>query len=228
VSRATWVLGGGVAVVLASAALVALLRGNVRAPFGVTGGQRPAALAFAEDRVVAELSGLPAFEQRFSGLPDDERRNAIDALETAGMSRLGDEALLERAALVGEMLGGLDPETCGAVVRGQATREQLSRALSSLPPAAVSAWVELAFQAARAELTSEPAPPDDPDAVHAAMLALGQRLPPVEVRRLGTALTNLRALGNPEACWAGRRIYAEVHELGAPHDRALARMLAKR
>ncbi|HBZ68631.1 MAG TPA: hypothetical protein DEP35_02320 [Deltaproteobacteria bacterium] len=177
---------------------------------------------------MAELSGLPAFEERLKGLPDDERRNAIDALEAKGMSRLGDEALLERAALVGEMLGGLDPDTCGAIVRGQASPAQFSKALASLPPSAIHAWAELAFQAARAELTGEPAPPDDPSAVKAALSALGQRLPAPEVQRLGTALTNLRILSNTEACWAGRRIYAEVHELGAPHDRALARMLVKR
>jgi len=228
VSRATWLVVGSVAVLLAAAALFALGRRDFRTPLGLAVGQHPAALALAEDRVVAELSGLPAFEERLADLPDDERRNAIDALEAKGMSRLSDEALLERAALIGEMLGSLDPDTCGAIVRGQATHDQLSKALASLPPSAISAWAELAFQAARAELTSAPAPPDDPTAVHAAMLALGQRLPAVEVRRLGTALTNLRALGNPEACWAGRRIYAEVHELGAPHDRALARMLAKR
>lgn len=227
-SRATWLPMGGVALVLAVAALFALGRMKLRTPLSLGEHERPAALALAEDRVVAELSGLPSFEERLAGLPDDERRNAIDALETKGMSRLGDEALLERAALVGEMLGGLDPETCGAIVRGQATHEQLSRALASLPPSAIQAWAELAFQAARAELTGAPVPPDDPTAVHAAMLALGQRLPPLEVRRLGAVLTNLGALGNPEACWAGRRIYAEVHDLGAPHDRALARVLAKR
>jgi hypothetical protein len=219
---------GGVSVLLAGAAFLALGRRNVTTPFVAAVGQRPAALVLAEDRVIAELSGLPAFQERLAGLPEDERRTAIDALETAGMVRLGDEALLERAALVGEMLGGLDPDTCGAIVRGQPTHEQQSRALASLPPSAVNAWAELSFQAARAELTSEPAPPDDPSAVKDAMRALSQRLPPVEAQRLGAALTNLRALGNPEACWAGRRIYAEVHDLGAPHDRALARVLAKR
>ena len=219
---------GAVSLLLLGAAWFALGRWRNRTPLVFAGEKWPAALELAEDRVVAELSGLPAFAERLAGLPDDERRNAIDALETSGMGRLSDEALLERAALVGEMLQGLDPDTCGAIVRGQATREQVSRALSSLPPSAVNAWAELAFQAARAELTSAPAPPDDPGAVRAAMLALGQRLPPDEVRQLATALTNLRALGNPEACWAGRRIYAEVHDLGAPHDRALARVLAKR
>jgi hypothetical protein len=202
------------------------VRGRISARSGL--GERPAALALAEDRVLAELSDLPGFGERLAGLPDDERRNAIDALGAKGMSRLGDEALLERAALVEEMLGGLDPETCGAIVRGQANPAQLSRALASLPPAAVNAWADLAFQATRAELLSSPAPPDDPSAVKAAMVALGQRLPPVEVKRLGAALTNLPALGNREACWAGRRIYAEVHDLGAPHDRALARVLTKR
>lgn len=227
-SRTAWLALGSVAFLLVAGVLFALGKLNARTPIGLAAGQRPAALVLAEDRVVAELSSLPAFEERLGGLPDDERRNAIDALGAKGMSRLGDEALLERAALVGEMLGGLDPDTCGAIVRGQGTPAELSRALASLPPSAINAWADLAFQAARAELTSAPAPPDDPTAVQAAMLALGQRLPAVEVRRLGSALTNLRALSNPEACWAGRRIYAEVHELGAPHDRALARVLAKR
>lgn len=227
-SRGAWLAVGSVIALLAAAALFALARMNARTSIGLAAAPRAAALALAEDRVIAELSGLPAFEERLSGLPEDERRNAIDALEAKGMSRLGDEALLERAALIGEMLGGLDPETCGAIVRGQASPAEFSKALASLPPSAISAWAELAFQAARAELTSAPAPPDDPTAVEAALGALAQRLPAPEVRRLGAALTNLKALGNPEACWAGRRIYAEVHELGAPHDRALARVLAKR
>jgi len=227
VSRGAWLSFGFVSALLAAAALFALGRTNTRSPIGLAGQPRPAALVRTEERVLAELSGLPAFQERLGGLPDDERRNAIDALGAKGMSRLGDEALLERAALIVEMLGSLDPDTCGAIVRGQATPAQFAQALGSLSPAATNAWAELAFQAVRAELTRTPAPPDDPTAVKAALLALGQRLPGLEGRRLGAALTNLRALGNPEACWAGRRIYGQVHELGAPHDRALARVLAK-
>ncbi|HYB13782.1 MAG TPA: hypothetical protein VEG67_09925 [Myxococcota bacterium] len=227
-SRTAWLGVGSVVVLLTLAALLALGTRKAKTSVGLGTGPRPAALVLAEDRVVAELSGLPAFEDRLAGLPDDERRNAIDALEAKGMRRLGDEALLERAALVGEMLGSLDPDTCGAIVRGQANPAQFSKALGSLPPSAVHAWAELALQAARAELTAAPVPPDDPAALQAALVALGQRIPPLEIKRLGAALTNLRALGNPEACWAGRRIYAEVHELGSPHDRVLARVLAQR
>jgi len=229
VSRAAWLTFAFVPASLAAAALFALSRTNTRSPtpIGLIGQPRPAALVLAEDRVLAELSGLPAFQERLGGLPEDDRRIAIDALGAKGMRRLGDEALLERAALVVEMLGSLDPDTCGAIVRGQATPSQFAQALASLSPSATNAWAELAFQAVRAELTLTPAPPDDPTAVKAALLALRQRLPGTEGQRLGAALTNLRALGNPEACWAGRWIYGQVHGLGAPHDRALARVLAK-
>jgi len=227
VSRAGWFGLVFVSALLTAAALFALHRTNIRTPIGLAGRPRPAALVLAEDRVLAELSRLPAFQEQLGGLPDDDRRTAIDALGAKGMSRLGDEALMERAALVVEMLGSLDPDTCGAIVRGQATSAQFAQALGSLSPSATNAWAELAFQAARAELTRTPAPPDDPAAIQAALLALRQRLPGLDGQRLGAALTNLRALGNPEACWAGRWIYGQVHELGAPHDRALARVLAK-
>jgi hypothetical protein len=218
-----------VALVLLVAAIgigVFLLRGRV-APAPGPPPAPPTALALAEARVVRELGGLPEYAEKLGGLPEDERRTALQAIEVKGMGRLSDDALLQRAALVDQMLGSLDPETCGAIVQGRPTAEQLDRALASLGPSATQAWAELSFEAARAELLDAPGPPADPMAVRVAMITLGSRFPAAESKRLGAALASLGSLPPTDACWAGRTVYQQVHEIGAPHDRALARVLAQ-
>jgi len=213
-------------VVLALVVGVLLLRGRL-APAPEAPTEPPTALALAESRVVRELGDLPEFTAKLGGLPEAERRTALQVIEVKGMGRLSDDALLQRAALVDQMLGSLDPETCGAIVQGRPTAEQLDRALASLGPSATQAWAELSFEAARAELLDAPAPPADPTAVRVAMIALSKRFPAAESKRLGAALASLSSLPETDACWAGRTVYRQVHEIGAPHDRALARVLAQ-
>jgi len=180
----------------------------------------------AAERFVA-LRDVPTYEERLGGLPEPELRQAVHELAVKGMPRLGDAALLERTVLLSSSLGGLDEATCGAIVVGRYTAEQQERAVANLAPAAVASWLDLELEAARAELLATPEPPVDPRAVQDAMIALFREVPRADVERLRDGLVKLAQAQPAEACWVGRTIYARVAVLGEPHDRVLARMLAR-
>jgi len=174
----------------------------------------------------AALREVPTFHERLGGLPDPELRRAVHELAVKGMPRLGDGALVERAALLSTTLGNLDESTCGAIVSGRYTPEEQERAIASLAPAAVTRWLDLEVEAARAELLQTPEPPTDPRAVQDGLVALFRNVPKTDVPRLKEGLGHLAQAKPQEACWVGRTIYAQVSVLGEPHDRVLARMLA--
>lgn len=207
---------------VAIAAVLFVLRGR-RAVVDTprTAYERAAAERFAK------LRALPTFEDRLGGLPEPELRQAVHELAVKGMPRLGDAALLERTVLLSGTLSGLDEPTCGAIVVGRYTAAQQERAIANLAPAAVESWLDLEVEAARAELLATPEPPVDPRAVQDAMIALFQRVPKSDVERLRDGLVALREAKPEEACWVGRTIYAQAAVLGEPHDKVIARMLAR-
>lgn len=206
---------------VAVAAVLFVLRGRRVAEAPRTAYERAAAERFET------LRELPTFEERLGGLPEPELRQAVHELAVKGMPRLGDAALLERTVLLSGTLGELDEQTCGAIVAGRYTAAQQERAIASLAPAAVASWLDLEVAAARAALLDTPEPPADPRAVQDALIALFQRVPKPEVERLRNGLVGLAGAKPEEACWVGRTIYAQAAVLGEPHDRVLARMLAR-
>jgi hypothetical protein len=180
-----------------------------------------------EERRLAALRAVPQFAEQLEGLPAGDLRRAVREYAVRGMPRLGDEALLARAVLVDAMLRHLDDATCGAVVQGKDDREVQEKAEASLGRSERAAWLDLIYQAARAELEGTLPAPADPAAVRAALHVLVSRITPEDVPRLEASLGKLREVEPAEACWAGRLVYAQVPDLGAPHDRVLARVLAK-
>lgn len=183
-----------------------------------------------ERRELQLLDGLRAargFADQLEGLPDADVRRAVRKLAVRGMARLDDDALLERAVLVDQMLQRLDEETCGALAQGQADVAQQDRALTSLARGEAEAWLDLIYRAARAELDGELPPASDPQAIQAALRFLRAKIDPQDSQRLLEVLPKLGDADPGAACWAGRLLYAEVPLLGPPHDRVLARLLAK-
>jgi hypothetical protein len=98
--------------------------------------------------------------------------------------------------------------------------------VSSLGRGEASAWLDLTYQAAKAELLGASTPRASEDELRAALRALRERFADADAERLLTVLAQLRAAAPADACWAGRAVYAQVPRLGAPHDRVLARVLA--
>jgi hypothetical protein len=215
-------LGIVLAIVLVVIACILFVARGRRAP-----DSPRAAYERAATKRFASLRDLPIFEQKLGGLPEAEMRQAVHELAVKGMLRLGDAALLERTVLLSGTLAGLDEATCGAIVAGRYTAEQQERAIASLPPAAIASWLDLDVEAARAELLDTPEPPVDPRAVQDALIALFQRVPQADRERLRDGLVGLRQVKPEEACWVGRTIYAQAAVLGEPHDKVVARMLAR-
>jgi hypothetical protein len=180
-----------------------------------------------EDRHLAALRAVPQFGEQLEGLPESDLRRAVREYAVRGMPRLPDDSLLARAVLVDAMLKHLDDETCGAVVQGKADRGIQEKAEASLGRSERAAWLDLIYAAARAELEGVAAPASNPAAVRDALRALVSRITPEDVPRLEAALGRLREIEPAEACWAGRVVYAQVPDLGAPNDRVVARLLAK-
>jgi len=187
----------------------------------------PTPLERRESGLIEGLRSSRGFADELEGLPEADVRRAVRQLAVRGMARLDDESLLERAVLVDQMLQRLDEETCGALAQGQADVAQQDRALTGLGRGEAEAWLDLIYRAARAELDGELPPPNDPQAIQAALRVLRARLAPEDAQRLIEVLPKLADADPRAACWAGRLLYAEVPLLGPPHDRVLARLLAK-
>lgn len=181
----------------------------------------------ALDARMQGLGELPEYAKRVASLPSEERRAVVLDLAVKGMPRLGDDALVQRAYLVSRLLAGVDVPTCGGIVTGKARPARLAAAITSLDAPALEQWLDLTIAAARAELVESPEPFVEPAAIRDAIGALLRRRAPEEAKRVQAGLSKLRQLEPAEACHVGRAIYDEVPVLGAPHDRVLARLLAK-
>src|SRR5262249_59750858 len=100
-------------------------------------------------RKIAQLQGVPEFHEvlgRSSG--QEDAAQAVRELAMKGISRLPDEALLQRVSLLATLVGRADEQTCAAIFRNSPTAAQLHAAFLNLDRDALDAWVDLIARAA--------------------------------------------------------------------------------
>lgn len=214
------------ALVLAAAGAFLLLRRG-EAPPAPPKAPNLSRFDAAFEQHMAELSVTPGFQEQLAGLPRDEQRAAVQGLAAKGMYRLGDDRLLARTELVSRMLQGLDTNTCSAMVTGKQNETVHDAAVLVLDPDSLDRWVDLVFEAARAQLEGKQVPQPTAPEIQIALQSLLDRTPDADRERLRVALAALADQPPAEACWAARTTYAAVPGLPAAASRTLARELAR-
>lgn len=146
-------------------------------------------------------------------------------LSQAGLRRLSDARLIQRATLVSHLLNQADTETCAAIMKGRPL-PGIETALRQLPAEEIGQWFDISFEAIRAELSQDPAPsPPSQEQLNQAMKAMLALLPPGEGQLLISVLTSLSKSADSSACNAARLMYTNIPDLADPHRAVFARML---
>jgi hypothetical protein len=185
-------------------------------------------LDMAWKRRLARLQEEPEFHDLLAGAsnPEDAVQKIRD-LSTKGISRLPDEALLQRVSLLATLVGRADEQTCAAILRNSPTTAQLHAAFLNLDREALDAWVDLIARAAEAELKKSEAPTVSEAQTTNALDALVHSFPPEESERLSNVLAGVADASDADACWAAKTFYAKIVVIGEPYDRILARGLVR-
>lgn len=154
-----------------------------------------------------------------------EARSLGRQLSQAGLRRLSDERLIQRATLVARLVNQADTETCAAIMKGRSV-PGIETALRQLPPEEIGQWFDISFEAIQAELGQAPAPaPPSQEELNQAMRAMLALLPTAEGQLLISVLTSRGQPSDTTACNAARLMYTNIPDLPDPHRAIFARML---
>lgn len=146
-------------------------------------------------------------------------------LSQAGLRRLSDERLIQRATLVSHLVNQAGTETCAAIMKGRSV-PGIESTLRQLPPEEIGQWFDISFEAIQSELSQAPAPaPPSQEQLNQAMKAMLALLPPAEGQLLISVLTSRGKSSDTTACNAARLMYTNIPDLPDPHRAIFARML---
>ncbi|MBW8890588.1 MAG: hypothetical protein JF616_22775, partial [Fibrobacteres bacterium] len=190
--------------------------------------ETPVASAYdtAVSNLQARLKETPGFRAALARPTTPEQARSMGSdLSARGMRRLGDERLLERAAIIDRLAGVADVDTCAALLTGIRSNG-MEAALRRLDDADVTAFFDIVGDAMVAELGQQPAPPTPPqDEVTSAMRALFQTMSADDVRPIVDTFGNPRGVTNDVACQATRALFSHLPAVAATSRAVIVRAL---
>ncbi len=147
----------------------------------------------------------------------EEQRRACQSLgaqfSRLGMKRLDDNALLAMAALRTKMMTRADVAGCAALERGDAGA-RIVPILGNLDSTDVDQYLDLCYQAMRAEARQSPAARRaDHDRLLEIVSTILSSLTEEERKRLRKAITKGTGGDDEETCWMGRTLQAGINKL---------------
>lgn len=181
------------------------------------------------DAIVAEVFAPvfddPAFQARAEGMGEAEQQALLFELARDGLPRLPDATLLDRLALLRDVVHGSDERTCATVLVGGAPGAA-GDLLAALDEDPLRRWLVLSRAAVLATLREDPVRQLSPADAERARAALLGGLGPADAERFEAVRHSLAGLSQREACALARAILDAAGRLPA-HDRQLvARLLA--
>ncbi|WP_147439334.1 hypothetical protein [Corallococcus sp. CA049B] len=168
----------------------------------------------------------PEIRQWFEVTPTmnrQERQQQSIQLAQAGLRRLSDRILIQRAEALSHIVDLADEKDCAAFGRGNVTDAGLSRIFSIMDDEALGRISVIAASALAAELRQAPlsrqAMATD---VEQAFVEISIRVGNEDTQRLANNLQRMSTLADEEACWTTRILYKQIATLRGRNQDALA------
>jgi hypothetical protein len=182
-----------------------------------------------QDALVAEIFGpvleRPELRARARGMDARAQQALLFELSRDGVTRLSDETLLERLALLRDVAASANERACAMVLIGGAP-DAAGGVLAALDEATLRRWLVLSREAVLAALREEPARPLAPEEAGRARAALLGAMAPADAERFQSALRSLDGLSEHEACTLARATLEAATSLPVEERRLVARLLA--
>lgn len=180
----------------------------------------------AAEEAGAEMLELPAFEERFGALDEDDAFRAGAELGASAIPRLPAAELGEWLTITRQLLRALDTATCANAVRGVGDSEESLDALKVLDIDTYRRYLEIVMVGVRLELTdaSGTAPPSQAD-VDAALGLLTQEVGSSRMQEVGAVMANPSAASDSEVCQAALTLYDALATLDPRSREILLRMV---
>ncbi|RKH87731.1 hypothetical protein D7Y21_17700 [Corallococcus sp. AB045] len=152
-----------------------------------------------------------------------ERQQQAMQLAQAGLRRLSDRILIQRAEALSLIVDLADEKDCAAFSRGDITAEGLNRIFSGMDDETLGRFSVITASALAAELRQSPLPRQVMTSdVAQSFVEISIRLGEDETQRLANNLQRMNTLPDDEACWTSRSLYKQIATLRGRNQDALA------
>lgn len=175
--------------------------------------------------VFAPVFDDPAFQARAAGMGEAEQQALLFELARDGLVRLPDAILLERLALLRDVVHAGDERTCAMMLVGGAPGAA-GDLLAALDEDTLRRWLALSRAAVLATLRDDPARSLAPADAGRAREALFAALGPADAERFDAARRSLAGLSQREACKLARATLDAASSLPASDRQLVARLVA--
>ncbi|MSQ73107.1 MAG: hypothetical protein EXR27_17745 [Betaproteobacteria bacterium] len=152
-----------------------------------------------------------------------------------GMSKLDDASLVRLARLIPELLDGMSPQSCGALVRGKTSsssgkgpEREFLESLGKGDPEKGRSYLDLVYLALATAVDDPftPSPPHPVELRAAFQNLLGGRFTEQQRKDIIDTLTAGKRAKDEDTCWAVKALYANIGVTPTQHRRVILRYLA--
>jgi hypothetical protein len=171
----------------------------------------------------------PDLKAHLDAMTGTARQTLIADLVVKGWTRLSDDALIERAAILGRYLTTTTIHECAGMAAGRMTQAEQASFVAVLSDAEWQRLLDLSIDAAIAEWrSSPPARRTTDEEFLSAIDKVRELIPPEDladwdrVREIG-----VEQLDDQDLCWYVRLKVAKLADLSSPYREILARSLAE-
>jgi len=175
-----------------------------------------------------KLSREPEIARALQGVTGEENRSdKLRELSKAGVTRLDNDTLIERARILSLVYAHMSDHACADIERAsgytESDADELAQALTAVGHAGVKRWMEVIHRATLAEVRKYPEPIVTRTEVTAAFVELQRKIGRLATIRVDKGV-NVHS-PDAELAYAARTIYSVAPRLPEPHGAVLLRMM---
>jgi len=175
-----------------------------------------------------KMAREPEIARALQGVTGEENRSdKLRELSKAGVTRLDNDTLIERARILSLVYAHMSDHACADIERAsgytESDADELAQALTAVGHAGVKRWMEVIHRATLAEVRKYPEPIVTRTEVTAAFVELQRKIGRLATIRVDKGV-NVHS-PDAELAYAARTIYSVAPRLPEPHGAVLLRMM---